>query len=49
MRDHPRAMAELETILAERAPLYAQCELALDTSGRDPDDLAREIAAFVAA
>jgi XRE family aerobic/anaerobic benzoate catabolism transcriptional regulator len=48
MQERPRAMAELEAILAEREPLYAQCELALDTSGRAPDDLARASAARLA-
>lgn len=34
MANHPRAMAELRSILAQREPLYAQCEIEVETSGR---------------
>ena len=34
MRGRPRARAELERLLASRAPLYAQADVAVDTSGR---------------
>ena len=37
-------LAEIETLLAERSPLYAQCaDLALDTEGLPPDQIARQI------
>lgn len=36
MADRPRARAELEALLREREPLYAECELTLDTRGLDP-------------
>jgi XRE family aerobic/anaerobic benzoate catabolism transcriptional regulator len=32
MRDHPHAMAELRSLLAARAPLYAQADHAVDTA-----------------
>jgi XRE family aerobic/anaerobic benzoate catabolism transcriptional regulator len=35
MADRPRARAELEALLREREPLYAGCELTLDTRGLD--------------
>jgi XRE family aerobic/anaerobic benzoate catabolism transcriptional regulator len=44
MHARPRAMQELRALLAERAPLYARCELALATSGRTPQELADELA-----
>ena len=34
MQNHPRAMAELRSILSEREPLYARCEIEVATSGR---------------
>ncbi len=34
MAGRPRARDELEALLAARAPLYARCELVLETSGR---------------
>ena len=43
MRERPRAMQELRALLAERAPLYARCELRVATSGRAPEEIAREI------
>ncbi|NOT29899.1 MAG: helix-turn-helix domain-containing protein [Planctomycetes bacterium] len=43
MRARPRAMQELRAILDQRAGLYARCELTLATSGRSPDELAREL------
>ena len=43
MTNRPRAMAELEAILASREPLYAQCEFAVETSGKSLDALAREV------
>jgi XRE family aerobic/anaerobic benzoate catabolism transcriptional regulator len=43
MAERPRARAELEALLAARAPLYARCEHALDTSGRSPDACLRDL------
>lgn len=43
MRNRPRAMAELQTLLEERRPLYAQCELAVRTTERTPDEVVREL------
>ena len=43
MQARPRAMEELRTLLAERAPLYAQCELRLTTSGRTPEEVVRDL------
>lgn len=34
MENRPRAMAELESLLAVRAPLYGRCDLVVETSGR---------------
>lgn len=44
MRGHPRAMSELRGLLAAREPHYARADLALDTTGRDPHDIAARIA-----
>src|SRR5262245_45106451 len=33
MQGRPRALQELEELLARREPLYARCEVAVDTSG----------------
>lgn len=35
MADRPRARAELEALLRDREPLYAACEVAVDTRGLD--------------
>ena len=43
MANHPRAMAELRSILAEREPLYAQCEIEVATSGTGVEGVAEEI------
>ena len=43
MAERPRAKAELAAILAERKPLYAQCDLAVQTSGRTVDEIVTEI------
>jgi XRE family aerobic/anaerobic benzoate catabolism transcriptional regulator len=45
MQARPRAMEELRALLAERAPLYAQCELELATSGRAPEEVVRALLA----
>ena len=47
MTNRPRAMAELEAILRAREPLYASCDVALDTSGREVDECLGELAALV--
>jgi XRE family aerobic/anaerobic benzoate catabolism transcriptional regulator len=39
MRDRPRAMTELESILATREPLYAECEIVIETSGKSTDEV----------
>lgn len=44
MKGHPRAMAELQALLDEREPLYAQCELSVRTTERTPDDVVAELA-----
>lgn len=43
MQDRPRAMEELRAILDRRRPLYARCELAVETSGRTVEEVAREV------
>ena len=43
MRGRPRAMEELRAILAAREPLYARCELAIDTSGRSAEAVVQEL------
>lgn len=40
----PRAMDELRDILARRSPLYAQADERIDTTGRDAEALAKELA-----
>jgi XRE family transcriptional regulator, aerobic/anaerobic benzoate catabolism transcriptional regulator len=42
-----RAMTELKTILAAREPLYARADRAVATSGRAPEEVSAEIAAWV--
>ena len=43
MRDHPQALAELRTLLADRAPLYRLADHIIATSGRSVDDVVDEI------
>ncbi len=43
MRGRDNARAELEAILAARAPAYAQAELHVDTDGRAPEEVAGEV------
>jgi len=45
MHARPRAMQELRAILERRAPLYARCELAVSTSARTPEEVARAVLA----
>jgi len=42
-RNRPRAMEQLEMILATRAAAYSQCEVTIETSGRTPEEVARII------
>jgi XRE family aerobic/anaerobic benzoate catabolism transcriptional regulator len=42
------AMAELQAILAARAPLYAQCDVVVDTAHASPDRVASRVEAAVA-
>lgn len=44
MADHPRAMDQLEQLLEKREPAYAQCEIVIETSGKDVGEITREIA-----
>jgi XRE family aerobic/anaerobic benzoate catabolism transcriptional regulator len=43
MTNRPRAMAELEAILASREPLYAQCEFEVSTSKKSLETVVRDI------
>jgi XRE family transcriptional regulator, aerobic/anaerobic benzoate catabolism transcriptional regulator len=49
MADHPQAMAELRRLLASREALYAEAALVVETSGREADEIARELEARLAA
>lgn len=44
MAGRPRALDELKAILAEREPLYARCELQLDTDAVDVETAAAQLA-----
>jgi len=44
MADNPDAMAELRAMLAAREPLYRQAHHAVETNGKTPEEIAREIA-----
>lgn len=43
MRDNPRAMEQLRTILAQREPRYASCEARAETSDIPPEQVVEEI------
>lgn len=43
MRERPRAMEELRALLAAREAAYGRCALAVRTSGKSPEKVAREI------
>src|SRR5262245_219288 len=43
MRARPRALEELRAILATREPLYRRCERMVMTSGKAPDEVARDV------
>ena len=44
MAGRPRALDELKAILAERGPLYARCEVSLDTEAVDVETAAEQLA-----
>ena len=43
MRNRPRAMEELRSLLDEREPLYSLCEVTIDTTGRSLEDIRSEV------
>lgn len=43
MENHPQAMDALRALLGAREPLYARADLAVDTTGRDPDAVATAV------
>ena len=45
MRNHPRAMDELEALLDKRSPLYSRAEITVDTGARKPDEVVQAIEA----
>jgi XRE family transcriptional regulator, aerobic/anaerobic benzoate catabolism transcriptional regulator len=45
MAGRPRALEELKTLLSEREPLYARCEVQLDTSKIDPESAVATLSA----
>ncbi|HUR29418.1 MAG TPA: shikimate kinase [Planctomycetota bacterium] len=47
MQDRPKAMAELEALLAEREADYARAERVIETSGRSVDAIVAELAARI--
>ncbi len=49
MANRPRAMEELVQLLRAREPLYASCERAVATDGRRPEEVAAELALWLAA
>lgn len=49
MADNPDAMAELRAMLAAREPLYRQSHLAVDTSERSAEEVAKAIASRLGA
>lgn len=44
MAGRPRALDELKGLLAERAPLYARCEVKVDTTGLEPERVVATLA-----
>lgn len=48
MADNAQAFADLRRILTQREGLYRQAEVAVDTSGRDPAQVAEAVAAALA-
>jgi XRE family transcriptional regulator, aerobic/anaerobic benzoate catabolism transcriptional regulator len=49
MAENPHAFAELRALLAARAPLYAQADHTVDTSGRKVQQIVAALAALVGA
>ena len=49
MKNRPRAMEELETLLTERASVYRRAELGVETSGLDPERVTARIVAALGA
>jgi XRE family aerobic/anaerobic benzoate catabolism transcriptional regulator len=47
MADHPQAMADLRALLAARAPLYADADHIVETSGRSIDAIVDHLAGTV--
>ncbi len=45
MKNRPRARDELRAILEARTPLYERCENTVDTTGIEPEDVARRVLA----
>lgn len=43
MENQPQAMDALRALLARREPLYARADIAIDTTGRDPDQVATAV------
>lgn len=48
MAENPHAFAELEALLAARAPLYARADHTIDTSDRQVADIVDEVVAAIA-
>ncbi|MEE2786972.1 MAG: shikimate kinase [Myxococcota bacterium] len=48
MRNHPQAMAELRTLLAQRDSLYGQANFVVDTSAHPLSDVVDKIVSFLA-
>jgi XRE family aerobic/anaerobic benzoate catabolism transcriptional regulator len=48
MGDNPQAMAELRRLLQSREPLYARAAHAVETSGREAEEVVEAVAEFVA-
>jgi XRE family aerobic/anaerobic benzoate catabolism transcriptional regulator len=46
IRNHPRARAELESLLETRTPKYSTADLVVDTTDLDPRQVAGQIAAW---
>jgi hypothetical protein len=46
MAENPHAFAELQALLAARADLYRQCDVAIDTGGIAVDKVVDRLAAM---
>lgn len=47
MRNHPRAMEELEDLLQRRTPAYSRCDFTVETSGKTPGEVVAAILTLV--